>query len=145
MNEITRNRGFQQFGWQSVGAILLLASVLGCGSRTGSLNGTVTFNAQPVTSGTVTALGPDNIPMASKIQAYDLRDVGVGKVRLAIDSPDPTTVPPGPVGEPNARETPPPANGNWREIPAKYSNLDASELTVDLHGGLNRFDIVLRP
>jgi hypothetical protein len=74
-------------------ALLSLAALTtGCGLGTGTVTGKVTYNAKPVVTGTVTAIGSDGIARPGQIGpdgAYSIPAVPGGDVTFLVASPNP--------------------------------------------------------
>jgi hypothetical protein len=128
---------------------LLLGSAVGCGSK-GDLSGNVSFQGKPVRIGSVQVVGSDGIPRTCPLRdgAYSFRSLGVGKVKLAVSSPDPGQAVrtdkrklPGAAPEPSPAT---PDRGGWFALPAKYASFETSELACEVKAGANRFDADLK-
>ena len=77
-------------------AIILVSAFVccGCGAGRGDIMGKVTQKQRPVVFGTVLVVGGDGLPHFGPIQedgSYTVEDVPAGPVRIAVNSPDPTT------------------------------------------------------
>ncbi|MFQ3592330.1 MAG: carboxypeptidase-like regulatory domain-containing protein [Gemmataceae bacterium] len=76
-----------------VGIVLLtFVTLTGCGPATGELTGMVKSGSKLVVSGSVTAVGSDNIPHGAPIGAdgrYRLSGLPLGDVKLLVSSPNP--------------------------------------------------------
>src|SRR4051812_10074770 len=76
---------------RSVAAVIVFAAV-GCGGRTATLTGKVTYQGNPVVSGSVIVLGADGTARSGVIQpdgTYAVEGVPRGPVRIGVLSPDP--------------------------------------------------------
>jgi len=125
--------------------LLVLAGAVGCGAGRGELSGKVTYQGKAVTSGSVQAVGSDNLLKASVIAedgTYSIKDLPTGKLEIAVFSPKP--------GENlivrKKDVTPPPKHdtSKWFAIPEKYGDHKTSEVTFELGRGENKFDIELK-
>jgi hypothetical protein len=137
-----------------------LAIILaGCGPRTGQVSGTVSFNGKPVTSGTVTMVSVDGIPIQSPIGedgAYSLPQIVVGEAKIVVSSPplsgpikrkedrvDPSTgkkIEPQPEQEVQATQL---QKDTWRALPATVSDITQTTLRYTVKSGKNVYEIVV--
>ncbi|CAN5607788.1 hypothetical protein BH11PLA2_BH11PLA2_06550 [soil metagenome] len=127
-------------------ATLLTLPVLGCGGGRGSLSGTVKRKNRLLSSGTISAIGTDNVVVYGPIQtdgSYSLTGVRNGTVKVAVECPNPAgTKPLTHNDEPGGAPLPLPGRGavaaapvaGWFEIPLQYSRFEESGLTVDVSG-----------
>jgi len=128
----------------AVGAVgvLLFAGCGGGGSDTprGDVSGTVTYQGQPVTEGTVNFLSPETGRSASATldaQGKFTVDGGVeaGSHVVTITPPF-VEVPPG-------GDEPPPEPKEYANIPEKYRSDTTSDLTAEVKPGKNQFSFEL--
>lgn len=141
--------------------VLVVATIAGCGPRVADVTGTVAYKDKPVTSGTVTMVGKDGVPMQTEIKEdgkYELRSVPVGDVRIAVSSPplevkksgrkidrvDPNT---GEKIDTKGLELALPGTDlqkkTWQAIPLKYSDITQSDLKYTVTSGPNTHAIKL--
>jgi hypothetical protein len=123
-----------------LGITLLTA---GCMPGKGSLSGVVKYKGEPVVSGIVTAVGSDGAPRSARIQPdgrYEIPGLPTGKIRIAVESPDPREAE-GSEGGEGAKK--PKVIKGWRKLPDKYTKVDSSGLDFDLRSGSNSHDITL--
>jgi hypothetical protein len=125
-------------------ALFTAALLAGCGAggdKPASVSGHVTFNGKPVTSGTVTLVGPDgkaSDPGTVKPDGtYSIAKSPAGKVKVGFDNPPPPPVvnQPG-VVNPEAQEQAETA-ARYTPTPLAYSNPDQSGVTLDIKAGKN--------
>jgi hypothetical protein len=135
-----------------------LASGCGLGSGTGDVRGKVYFKGSEVTSGFVTMVGHDGTPKNSAIAedgSYQIAGLPAGEVKIVVTSPpaDPAkggagrrTPPPRPGVEPRERQKPTTSDQQkktWRELPARYADVTASDLRYTVVPGVNQYDVKL--
>jgi hypothetical protein len=137
--------------WAGTGGVLLLLlmAASGCGERAGSVEGTVTFQGKPLSSGSIVFYADDDQNDSGHIAdgKYTVGRVPVGDVKVVVMS--------FPVGEatklPKGKETtkpgdPPPAKAEkFVPIPAKYSSRETTDLKYKITGGSQKIDIDLKP
>src|SRR5581483_4829114 len=122
-----------------------LVAATGCGPARGDLGGTVTYQGQPVRSGSVTVLGGDGIPRTDAIRedgTYLVQNIAPGPVKIAVASPDPArahlhTRKSGSAISPITRP-------GWFAIPDDYGDFNKSGLSVQLTAGRNTYAIELK-
>jgi hypothetical protein len=121
--------------WKRAAAVLVLVVLLaGCGGR-GNVSGTVKFDGQPLSGGTITFYDSRNGSQSSAIGkdgAYSVSGLAAGPVKVSLAVPLPISfvarsMPGG--GEP----TPPPVQAP--PLPAKYLDASTSELGFELARG----------
>jgi hypothetical protein len=125
----------------------------GCGG-TGTVSGKVTHNNKPVVFGTVLIVGNDGLPKMGPILedgTYVVEDVRAGQVRVAVNSPDPTTPLFNKDDAKKGRPRPPEEEKRladlktkWFPLPLKYGDLTTSDMTLEVHRGSNAHDIDLK-
>jgi hypothetical protein len=130
-----------RFTWKAMAACgALLAAMVGCNAAgTGTMRGEVTYQGQPLPTGTVTIVSTDGSASASgQIQngAYEVQGAPVGPVRIAVSTPPPAAAPPPGV---------PAAGGETQSIsiPGKYAYPDQSGLTYTVTSGVQTHNITL--
>lgn len=122
------------------GLLALAVLVPGCGPRTATAAGKVTYQGKPVVWGGVTLRAADGSMHQIGLNpdgTYRLDRVPVGEARVGVSSPDPTPSSRFGRGEdarvPAAPPVPPP--GAWFPLPAKYADPATSGVTVQVGGG----------
>jgi hypothetical protein len=124
---------------------VLLAAVLamaGCGSRGGTLSGTITVDGTPLANGMLMAQAADGSQLSAPVVGgrYELRQVPLGSARLAVRG-----LPPPPmIGPPPASGTggkPATAGFPFVPLPDDYADPDRSGLRIDVTGGSQRADL----
>jgi hypothetical protein len=134
-------------------AALLVAAasvgVLGCGKRTATITGKVTYNNKPVTSGEVVFLAQDgHASVHAPIRpdgSFTVTNAPVGPVQVAVDNPPPTKVQATSKNrhDPEVREA-------WQQAahyvatPPKYGDPKQSGLNFDARPGSNEYNITLQ-
>jgi hypothetical protein len=71
--------------------VLLLLSTPGCGGCRGELTGTVSFQGEPIQSGSVLLVGSDSRPITTAIKedgSYTFPNVPTGEAKLAVYVPN---------------------------------------------------------
>jgi hypothetical protein len=120
-------------------AVLLCASLAGCGSGRGEVSGTVRCDGKPLPHGTIQFLGEDGVPHAARIQPDGTFAVEVpaGEAKVIVSCVDEARL-----GRftsqlaGHSRGAPPPASsGNFSLIPQRYADWNASGLTVLVRRG----------
>lgn len=111
--------------WASV--LIAMASLAGCGGDGGAtIDGKVTYQGQPVTSGLINFSAPGKRPIGAPLQpdgSYQLV-LSPGEYQVRVDSPAPL-----PAGW---KEGDPLPSDKDRPVPAKYANFDSSGLTATI-------------
>jgi hypothetical protein len=125
----------------------------GCGSREpASVHGTVTYNGRPITSGTLTLMGPDNKVATSNIGpdgSYAIDSITPGKVLVAVYSPDPVATLSPEFRAARAGRTPvksqvtrmPVSDSKWFPLPERLANPDTSEVVIEVNSGSQTLNI----
>lgn len=129
----------------------MCAAVPGCGGGTTEVTGTVTYRGKPVTSGTVAFAAPSGAAVYAEIKpdgTYEASGVPVGKLSVAVSSPDPRVATPADGGRgrgkgPPAAQPAAKAPDGWVSLPPKYATPDQSGLSVTLTSKPNKYDIPL--
>jgi hypothetical protein len=136
--------------------LLLALAAGGCGARTGTVRGTVTFAGEKLSAGTVTFFGSGETIKTSGIAAdgsYQIDGIPAGLAIITVaTSPPPEGVPVMPL-PPLPRDMPVstkptfvgPAFGPYVDIPKKYRSPEQSGLSWAVRGGAQTHDIVLMP
>jgi hypothetical protein len=151
--------------WHRIGWTLLCLLLGGCASR-GTVSGKITYQGQPLPSGTVLFV-PENGPAVTGVITdgrYEVRGVVRGPAKIGVQTPDAVAsagpefqrhIPPG-MGPPKGAQLPPgvdpsvfdPAaqrsnlKSTW--IPEEYRNPEKSGLTCTVKGGEQEYDIELK-
>jgi hypothetical protein len=142
----------------AVGLVLGVAlGVTGCGPRTGTVSGKVTYKDQTLRGGRVTFVTPDGVWGGNvEIQedgSYAFDKVPPGPVKAAVDTRflAPRPAPAGvkmPAPPPEAEKYGPPVAKNAKEryvkIPDQYANPDTSDLTYTVTPGSQTINIELK-
>jgi hypothetical protein len=130
----------------TLGLVFLTIAATGC-SRRGQISGTVKLEDQPLTGGTVSFIFPDQTMRSGGIGpdgAYRVDDVPVGTAKVTVRThsrvPPGLTAPKGVPSPPGAKEQP-----AMVAIPKRYGDPDRSNLTCDVRGGEQTFNIPLTP
>jgi len=152
------NRSLARICFRWAGAFLvwpLLLALVGCGRGGGTVSGKVTFNGQPVPSGTVTFVSADGHAFPTIIQedgSYVVEHVATGPATITVVTPPPPAPPPRstPKGSPGAgSDTSAEAAGMKPQIkvvsvPAKYADPKTSGLSYTVTSGSQTYDIPLK-
>ena len=138
---------------KTVTLMILAGGSTGCGKQLCELTGRVTFQGQPVTSGSVVLYCDGQIVrgLISPDGTYAITNVPRGRVRVTVTPPVRV-----PDGFRKKYALPPVVNGpimpeigrpvkdaRARAVPARYSVPEESGLTVTVHRGVTEFDINL--
>ena len=138
--------------------LLSLASLSGCGGRSGYVSGKVTHQGKPVTSGAVIFHGADGRSDSGNIDAegkYVVAQAPVGVVKVTVDTgPARPVTPPkivGPKRDDPAKHPGEKAEGNSGKgpprkaivVPEKYKDPDQSGLSFKVTGGKQTYDVKL--
>ena len=112
--------------------LLLLLATTGCGGRTATISGKVTYKGRAVTSGMIVVLSPDGLAtVKGTIQPdgrYSVEGVMRGRVKIGVLSPDPTP----------ALKT---KQTSWFPLPRSLGNPGTSGLECDLTTSYLQHDI----
>ncbi len=141
--------------WITGGLVLLALAVVGCGSRTPSVSGKVTFKGLPLPSGTVLFHGGDGRVEHGLIDGegrYNIANAPLGSVRITVQSHAAQ-----PLGLPSLGGKPPTApaelappatekrDGTFVPIPPRYLDKEQSRLEYNVRPGTQTHDIELQP
>jgi hypothetical protein len=137
-------------------SIALLLALSGCGGKSGEVEGTVTWNGEPIPWGRITFVceGGAKPARTSKIikGRYKVTDCPAGKAKISIESfpvPDRGKQETGKdltkgFGPPKGDEAPPPElAGKFVKIPAELSNPETSALQYTIVAGKQSHDFKL--
>ncbi len=133
---------------------LLLPALSGCGAKSGTISGKVTYKGNPVGGGTVTFLDSKQRAASSPIGAdgsYSIEKVAPGPVKIGVmPPPAPTKLPrgmtmdPSKMGASGAEKSPGPAVGPPVKIPKEYNDPEKSGLTFTVQTGQQEHNIELK-
>ena len=126
--------------WSLLGMLAVLVLAPGCGSRTGTAAGKVTYQGKPVVWGSVTLTAADGSMHQVGINTdgtYRLEKVPVGVAKVGVVSPDPTPSARAKASEDSRVPTgmPRPQPGAWFALPAKFADPGTSGVTLQVGGG----------
>jgi hypothetical protein len=134
-------------------AALLVAAasvgVLGCGKKTATITGKVTYNNKPVTSGEVVFLAQDGHARAhGPIRpdgSFTVTNAPAGPVQVTVDNPPPATVhvTSKNSNDPEVRDARQQA-AHYVATPPKYGDPKQSGLRFDARPGSNEYNIALQ-
>jgi hypothetical protein len=134
-------------------ALAIGAGVSGCGKRSATVSGQVTYKGKPVTSGTVVFFGADGQPSPpATVQedgTYKATTVPTGPVKVVVDNPPPLQyglkqkAPKEMANDPEIQQAAQQAK-NYVPTPPKYGDVKQSGLTTELSGGSNNYNIELK-
>jgi hypothetical protein len=131
--------------------VLLVFGAAGCGQKSASVTGKVTYRGTPLASGTVVFVGPDGTTAGTGMimpdGTYSVPKAPVGAVKAAVQSPPPPGAYGGPqlVGSPQDEEV----KAAWAvasryvAIPPQAGNPQQSGLSYQLKPGRNTVEINL--
>jgi hypothetical protein len=115
----------------------------GCGSGQGTVTGKVTLDGKPLPGGLVSFYDVEDQTRSSGINkdgTYSVSNIAPGKTKVTVLT----------VGERRGIREPEDGSraknslGEYVPIPAKYSDMNHSGLTLDVHSGSQPFDIALK-
>jgi hypothetical protein len=118
------------------GFYLLFLGLAGCGlgSTTGDLSGSVSYQGEPVRSGTVVFLSADGVKQYAKITpegTYRIAEIPTGTVLIAVIPHQRNPFPSGKTEKP-------------APLPERYTDPKTSGITHDVRAGSQQFDIDLK-
>jgi hypothetical protein len=113
----------------------------GCGSKTGTVSGKVTYQGQPVPGGIINFL-PQSEPDRGKVFSsgidangiYQVVRVPVGPVKITVQDP----------GGQSAKRIVDPNEAPRKKYPTRYATPEGSDLTFTVAGGSQEHDIELK-
>lgn len=121
---------------------LLALLAAGCGGNNSALDGKVTYQGRPVTSGVVVVLNPDRTTAKGEIEpdgSYRVSGVGRGRVQVGVLSPDPAH----PAARPaRSRKPKPKPTAGWVALPDGVGNPSTSGIALEMAGSATH-DIVV--
>jgi len=148
--------------WRAAAAVLLLA-LAGCGKATGTLEGKVTLNGEPLSLGQVAAYHDNEVLAIATVMdgAYRLTDVPLGPVTLVVETyghdgrpvvgaVGPATLPPGakplPAEQVKQMQQELPEGvrkglESLKPVPPKYGSFQQSDLKATVVKGTTTYDI----
>ena len=124
-----------------VGIVCALATLGGCGKKSGTISGKVTFEGKPLQFGSVIFVAADGKTTTAGIAkdgTYTSEKIEYGKFSVAVISPDPNPpnftdkLPPG-VKHPSGKAFPTPVkvdSEGWFAIPSEYGRASTSGLSI---------------
>ncbi len=126
--------------------LVLLALAPGCGPRTATAAGKVTYRGKPVVWGSVTLKASDGSFHQIGLNldgTYRLDGVPVGPAAVGVSSPDPApSARAKALSDPRVPAGPPPVPpGAWFPLPPKYADPATSGVTVQVGGGPGDIDL----
>ncbi|MFO0842154.1 MAG: hypothetical protein U0797_07095 [Gemmataceae bacterium] len=126
--------------------ITLLVLAPGCGPRTATAAGKVTYQGKPVVWGSVSLRAADGSMHQIGINpdgTYRLDRVPVGPAKVGVSSPDPAPSArlKAAGDDPRVRPGPAPPPGAWFPLPAKFADPASSGVTVQVGGGAADIDL----
>jgi hypothetical protein len=143
--------------------LVLLATVLGCGARTGTISGQVLYNNKSVPGGLVTfhptAAGHNAVTAMLDEQGHYEATVPAGEVKITVDNrefeppsaPAPPPDIPGFKPPPGVKIGPPPKEGSHKKdthrfvrIPEKYYKVETTDLQYKVESGPQPHNIELK-
>jgi hypothetical protein len=138
----------------TLGVVCILLALAGCGARTGTVSGTITYQDKPLGNGRVMFINQKDPSKASQalIQpdgSYTATNVPLGPATITVETIPDTATSSGPGGKlkappgmdmPGAGE----AKGKYVAIPAKYQSKDQSGLTYDVKPGKQEYSFDLK-
>jgi hypothetical protein len=143
----------------AVALCLALAALAGCGKGRATVNGKVTLNGKPLTTGTVSFIGGPSDTGSGHINAdgtYAVPDAPLGDCKVTVQTPRAMggvqgmpKPPAGMKGMPKEMLPPGAEEGSKavRVVPApeKYGSPDTTPVTYTVKKGTQTFDIDLKP
>lgn len=161
-SEESEQKGIMQL--RRLFAVCLLAAIglsavglPGCGRKSGTVKGKVTFNGAPLNQGSVAFVNKDRIRSGTikSDGTYEVVDVPLGEATITVQTPPPTMgfakAPQAPSGVPAMPKDmmPPDAQGNSQlpavSAPPKYNKVETSDLKYTVQSGTQEYNIVLKP
>ena len=146
-------RSLQQLCYSLILALAVPALLSGCGSKTGTVSGKVTYKDKPVPGGTVTFLVDGKHTATSPIGtdgSYSIEKVPVGPAKIGVAPPPPAArLPGGKMMDPSkfGSSAEKPAAGPTTKpftLPPQYLNPNKSGLDYTVTGGKQEHDIPLK-
>jgi hypothetical protein len=150
--------------WSFLCLLVLFLLCPGCAGCRGQLTGTVTYEGEPVPSGSVLLVGPDSKPRTSYIEkdgSYKVTDLPPGEAKLALFASKRNrrlqiamaqlfgegVKAEGGKGMQGIQIVVGPGGGNFKKappIPASYNDLELSGLRTTIHRGANVYPIEIK-
>lgn len=134
-----------------VGFVVLAALVSGCGTKTTTVKGRVSYQGKPVVWGSVAVVASDGINYPASIPldgTFVIENIPTGPCKIGVNSPNPEGRFGGRLGGTKDKESvaglgtrvpedtrPRPPAGAWFEIPDKYMDPLTSGLTGEIKAG----------
>jgi hypothetical protein len=129
-------------------ALLGASASLGCGSKKGTVSGTISYKGEKLGNGIVTFVGANGQAASAPIQAdgtYSMINVPVGTVKIKVETIAPLENAPKSmmgVGMPDMKGQQKEA-GKYVKIPDRYKDTEKSGLTYQVNSGTQTHDINL--
>jgi hypothetical protein len=145
--------------WSWLLVALSIASLCaGCRPQTGNVSGKVVYRGQPLPGGFVTFRPDDpntnSVSYALEADGKFVVELPVGPVKVCVDNrefePLPPTLPPSlpnvnlPAEVKQAMSQPQQVSERWVKIPAKYYELESTDLSFEVVGGNQQQTLELR-
>jgi hypothetical protein len=131
-----------------VAALLGASASLGCGSKTATVSGTISYKGEKLGNGNVTFVGDKGQAAASPIKAdgtYSMTNVPLGTVKIKVE-----TIPPAEGSSQNRMGVDMPDMkgkekdlGKYVKIPDRYKDSEKSGLTYQVKPGKHKHNIDL--
>jgi hypothetical protein len=141
-------------GWVCLLVLAASLGVAGCNSSTGDVSGKVYFGDVVVKGGMVTFFCADGRGIPTEIRedgSYTVSQVPIGKAKVCVDtsSLDPKRRKPYTYSPPAGRDKDPPgfsqpSPGVYVAIPGKYAAAATTDLTCEVAGGSQWYDIKMK-
>jgi len=126
-------------------AAVVLAALTGCGSKQATVEGSVSYDSQPLTHGTVSFIGADGRVDSAQIQpdgTYKATRVPPGEAVITVQTyPLPPQVQP--PDQPAPKEPPNRGEARYVRIPALYADAKRSPLRLTVQSGSQTHDLKL--
>jgi len=133
----------------------------GCGKKTATVKGKVTFKGQPLTAGNIAFVGKDRIGQGTikTDGSYIVSDAPLGEVTITVTTPPPPRPTMGPMNTPKRppgltpmpkEMVPPDYEESMRPVqivpaPEQYSKAESSPLKYTVKPGVHEHNIDLTP
>jgi hypothetical protein len=129
-------------------ALLLCATLTGCGANRAEVTGTVRYNGKPLPYGTIQFLGSDGVPCSGPIQPDGTYSVQVpaGPAQVIVSCVDEARLNQftAQMASGRGRAAPPPRSAqSFSLIPQRYADWNSSGLTLSVEHGKNVQDFAL--
>ncbi|MSR32865.1 MAG: carboxypeptidase regulatory-like domain-containing protein [Gemmataceae bacterium] len=132
-----------RFSLEGAFFLALVGLVAGCGQRTGSVAGKVTFKGMPLASATVTffdSAGNVRYGVTGESGEYSIAEVVTGKAKIIVGMPvEISMITPAE----RAGKEKPPTKSKYPALPERYLDQEKSGLSLEVQGGSQTFDLKL--